>query len=328
MPRNPEIDRLKAVSDQSFSAKQAAYGRMKSLGQQRYDLKEQMDINWGKVASARSEMNSAYERQQSEWEVYRDERNAVSLQIDSVARDANNAHEAMKDAFERASDAYNNGDKASAPFYSQEGKDYRYERDSFNAEKARLISIAKSMTPPHSNFHRYKDTYVRLMEEHKALQAKYQTVKSQHESARAEFDRTNERYEAARAAFGQAISEEQAKWRDVICLECGGTIRINVEWSHPPRYCKSCKEKFKERRNERSTLYSRLRSNHSPIELPAKAFWHREHIGAYHLTMKYSDGYRVSWNATERGDKDFHWTNENLPKGHNSRHVPPEDCRV
>ena len=328
MPKNLEIDRLKEVSDKTFLTKQAAYDHMKSLGQQRHDIKEQMDISWDEVISARNEMNSAYERQQNEWEVYRDERNAISLQIDSVSRDADRAHESMKDAFERASDAYNNGDKASAPFYSQEGRDYQYERDSFNAEKARLISIAKSMTPPHSNFHRYKDHYNSIMEKHKSLQVKYQAIKSQHETARAEFDRANERYETARVAFSQAISEEQAKWRDANCLECGGIIRINVEWSHPPKYCTSCKEKFQKQQDERSTLYGRFRSGHSPIELPAKTFWSKDHIGAYHLTMKYSDGYRVSWNASEHGDKDFHWTNENLPKGHNNRHIPPEDCKI
>lgn len=250
MPRNPEIDRLKGASDQAFNAKQAAYDRMKPLGQRRRDLKDRMDASWDRVISARTEMNSAYERQQSEYETYRRERDSISAQIDSVARDADRAHENMKSAFQRASDAYEYGDKASAPFYSQEGKNYRYERDSFNAEKARLISIAKSMTPPKSDFHYYKDQYNRLMESHKSLQAEYQVAKQQHETARDGFNRAKERFESAREAYEKAIAEERAKWHDEKCQECGGIIRVNVEWSHPPKYCKACKEKFLKQRQK------------------------------------------------------------------------------
>jgi len=251
MPRNPEIDRLKGMSDQAFTAKQTAYDRMKPLGQHRSELKDQMDASWEEVQSARSDMNSAYERQQQEWEAYRRERDDISAQINAVKQDADNAHEAMKDAFERASDAYENGDKASAPFYSQEGKDYRYERDNYNAEKARLIGIAKSMTPPTSDFRYYKDQYNSLMNNQKVLQAEYRVIKAQHEAARDEFERAKERFEVARAAFDQAVAEERAKWRDENCRGCGATIRINVEWSHPPKYCKACKEKFQQEQKAR-----------------------------------------------------------------------------
>jgi|GEM_PF-6814949 len=64
------------------------------------------------------------------------------------------------------------------------------------------------------------------------------------------------------------------------------------------------------------------------MEIPAKTFWDRKYVGPYHLTMKYADGYRVSWDADERGDRNFHWTNESLPKGHKDRHVPPPDHRT
>ncbi|MDL2235699.1 putative nuclear RNA export factor SDE5 [Christensenellaceae bacterium OttesenSCG-928-L17] len=245
MPRNPDIDRLKAIADQAFAAKQAAYDRMKPLGQRRHDMNDRLNSSWDEVCSARDEMNSAYERQQNAWESYKSERDSISAQIDSVAQDADRAHEAMKDAFERASYAYESGDKASAPFYASEGRDYQYERNSYNEEKARLISIAKSMTPPSSDFHHYKERYNSLMDSHKALQAEYKSVKAQHEAARDEFDRAKQQCDAAKAAFERAIEAERAKWRDESCRECGATIRVNIEWSHPPKYCKHCKEKFK-----------------------------------------------------------------------------------
>ncbi|MDR3298321.1 MAG: putative nuclear RNA export factor SDE5 [Candidatus Nomurabacteria bacterium] len=245
MPRNPEVYRLKAIADQAFAAKQAAYDRMEPIGQHRHDLNKRLNKSWDEVCSAREEMNSAYERQQVEWESYKSERDSLSAQIDAVARDANRAHEAMRGAFDRASDAYNSGDKASALLYASEGRGYQYERNSCNEEKGRLISIAKSMTPPSSDFHRFKERYNNLMDTHKALQAEYKLIKSQYEMARDEFSRAKKQCDIAKAAFERIIEAERAKWHDEACKECGATIRVNIEWSHPPSFCKACKEKFK-----------------------------------------------------------------------------------
>ena len=90
MQKNPEIDRLKEASNRTFSAKQVAYGRMKPLGQQRHDFKNQMDISWGKVISARNEMNSVYERQQDEWKSYRNERELFLFKMKWVGFDGEN----------------------------------------------------------------------------------------------------------------------------------------------------------------------------------------------------------------------------------------------
>ena len=265
MPRSPEIDRLRTASEQAFAIKQSAFDRMKPLGQHRSEIKARMDASWEEVSNARAEANSAYERQQSEWEAHRSERDAISAQIDAVARDADSAHKSMVDAFERSKDAWSYGDKAGAAFYSQEGKDHKYDRDSYNAEKARLISVAKSMTAPHSDFRTYKDRYDRLMDNHRSLQAQYQPVKAQHEAARAEFDRAKVQHEAAKAAFDKAIEEERAKWKDATCATCGTSIRINIEWSHPPKYCKACKDRFQSKREEQINTVNKavMRSNSS-----------------------------------------------------------------
>ena len=36
-------------------------------------------------------------------------------------------------------------------------------------------------------------------------------------------------------------AENDAKWYDTACEDCGATIRACTEWEHAPRYCKSCK---------------------------------------------------------------------------------------
>ncbi|MCL1839764.1 hypothetical protein FWF89_02060 [Candidatus Saccharibacteria bacterium] len=78
MPRNPEIDRLKERSDQAFADKQAAYDRMKPLGDLRSELRAEMDASWDKVQAARLEMNRAFERQQNDWDAYKSERNGAT----------------------------------------------------------------------------------------------------------------------------------------------------------------------------------------------------------------------------------------------------------
>lgn len=244
MSSNPEIERLRGESDRAFGEKQRAYGIMKNLGQKRFDLKSRLDASWENVSSARNEMNTAYEGQQRDWESYQQERQSLSNKIDEVAAKADRAHQAMKDCFDRADTAYNSGNKAEAPRYSQEGKGYKLERDGYNNEKAILISRAKMMTPPRGNFHHYKSLYDAAMRTHKSLQDEYRAIKSQHESAQNDFNLAKERFETAKETLRQSIAKERATWREEKCKECGNVIHVNIEWRYSPRYCKNCKEKF------------------------------------------------------------------------------------
>ncbi|MCD6194965.1 hypothetical protein J7K05_02115 [bacterium] len=42
-------------------------------------------------------------------------------------------------------------------------------------------------------------------------------------------------------------------------------------------------------------------------------------------TQYYPDNYRVSWH--DPGQTNFHWTNQNVARGHSARHSPPKDSR-
>lgn len=43
------------------------------------------------------------------------------------------------------------------------------------------------------------------------------------------------------------------KWKERSCKECGQTIRYNIEWRHIPNYCSDCKEKFRRKREAKSS---------------------------------------------------------------------------
>ena len=47
-------------------------------------------------------------------------------------------------------------------------------------------------------------------------------------------------------------AKHDAKWYEVHCTDCGTAIRVNREWDHPPKVCKSCKAKRDAKWYERS----------------------------------------------------------------------------
>jgi predicted nucleic acid-binding Zn-ribbon protein len=317
MLKNPEIDRLRDVSDRASAATQAAYEHMKALGQRRSEFRNRMDTSWNEVTAARNEMNSAFERKKFAWAAYKNERNNLSTRIDEAARQADYAHNTAKDATDNANRAYASGDKASAGIYAQSGRDYRQERDSYNAEKSRLISIAKSMTPPYSDFDSYKSRHDELKARHIILQSEYQTIKSQHEAARAEFNQARERSDAAKSAFRSAIKAEKAKRRTTKCVECGVEIRYTTDYDNVPKRCKKCKEKSK----QASVLYDRRLKNRDGLEpIGASGIFAQRDRKVGHSTQYYSDGTHVSWDTDGENDFNTHWTDQKKDRHDPKRH--------
>lgn len=74
------------------------------------------------------------------------------------------------------------------------------------------------------------------------------------------------------------------------------------------------------------TLYDRgARSGSDPAG--ASGIFARRDGGREHSTQYYSDGYRLSRDTGEGGDRNVHWTNQGVARGSSSRHTPPSDAR-
>lgn len=70
------------------------------------------------------------------------------------------------------------------------------------------------------------------------------------------------------------------------------------------------------------TLYDRgARTGSEPAG--ASGIFARRDGGREHSTQYYSDGYRLSRDTGQGGDRDVHWTNQGVVKGSPSRHNPP-----
>ena len=74
------------------------------------------------------------------------------------------------------------------------------------------------------------------------------------------------------------------------------------------------------------TLYDRgARTGSEPAG--ASGIFARRDGGREHSTQYYSDGYRLSRDTGQGGDRDVHWTNQGVAKCSPSRHNPPSDAR-
>ena len=160
MMSNSELDRLKSEENVAFNRKQEAYKRYQEAKKRTDAAYQEQQASWNKVTIARNEMNRAYDERQytrrnndNVWSEYKRIRDNNNSQITYLKVQADSLYSNMKNAFDRASDAYNYGNKADAKIYSNEGKDYQSQLKSVNAQIGRLGSLRKGTACPHRHHH-------------------------------------------------------------------------------------------------------------------------------------------------------------------------------
>mgnify|MGYP000845156039 CR=1 FL=1 len=220
MVRSRELDALKAREQAAFHCKQANFQKYSDAKNRTSSAYETMQAAWIERCSTRETMNREYEILQSFGENYRkvwDDYGAVrsrnSARIESLRYEADSEHQQMKDCFDRASDAYNYGNKAEAPMLSADGRMHKERRDSLNLEVSALIQEtrdakerAQSLAPKtdSSTFHRAKEAFNAAKARHESAQAEFKRLKAERDRCKAEFD-------AAQAEHIR-LKEEFQKW--------------------------------------------------------------------------------------------------------------------
>ena len=191
MVRNHGLDLLKEREQEVFRQKQAAFQRYADARDRVRDAHDIMQAAWEERCAAREEMNREFEALQRErenhrevWDEYGRIRDANNARIESLRYEADSEHQMMVDCFERASAAYEYGDKSEAPICSAEGHEHKERRDALNDEIGGLIqeirdakANAEWRAPKYdsSAFLRAKDVF--------------ESAKARHESAEREFKR-------------------------------------------------------------------------------------------------------------------------------------------
>lgn len=223
MPRDYELDSLKSKEQDAFSRKQAAFERYAEARNRCNEAHDVMQAAWEERCSAREEMNREYEELQRAsknyrevWDEYGRIRNENNYEIERLRAEADSEHQEMIDCFNRASDCYEYGDKAEAPYWSSQGHDHKDRRDSINEEVRRLcqeIKMAKqdaewrAPRTDSSAFHRAKDVFEQAKSRHESAQAEFKRLKAERDRLKDAFDSLQEEHTRLKEEFQKRLGE-------------------------------------------------------------------------------------------------------------------------
>lgn len=223
MAKNFELDSLREREQEAFRRKQSAfkkYADAKESANRAYDV---MQTAWQELCSAREEMNREYEALQYSsnhnreiWDEYGRIRDRNNARIESLRYEADREHELMKDCFERASEAYQYGDKSEAPIYSAEGHEHKDRRDELNAEVGMLIqeihdaktnAELRASKTDSSAFRRAKEAFNIAKSRHESAKNEFKRLKAERDRYKAEFDSAQEEHVRLKEELQRKITE-------------------------------------------------------------------------------------------------------------------------
>lgn len=227
MPKNHDLDLLKQQEQTAFEKKQRLW-QLYSDAKDRTSLAyEAMQRGWEEQQSTRDEMNREWDEIQrakahneSIWDDYHRTKDSLGYQISSLKNEADSEHSEMQHCFDSASDAYEYGNKADAPYWSQQGHYHKDRRDALNGDVSRLCEEVKS-AKEHAQYstiridysaHRSaKDRFEQAKNRHATLTAEFKRNKSERDRIKTEFDSANAEHKRLKEAFQSKLAEVKAK---------------------------------------------------------------------------------------------------------------------
>ena len=147
MSKNHELNDLKLREQTAFQHKQAAWSAFAEARDRASTAHAAMESAWQARIAAREEMNREFEAMQQSsaryrevWDEYGRIRDAHSAEIERLRSEADYEHQQMVECFERASDCYESGSKAEAPYWSQQGREHQERRNDLNEAISQLCT--------------------------------------------------------------------------------------------------------------------------------------------------------------------------------------------
>lgn len=201
MSKDAELDRVKAVQDNTFRRKQDTY-----QAQQRA---------WEKRASARDEVNRAHEAKQRayaeqdrSWQRFQSLRASNGARIDHLNAQQERAFQSMKLVFDSASAAHDRRDGAAAASYTADGHRFKAEAQGYVAERRRLVDEIRSARALHEP---YKAAFQRAKDQFSSCKRSFDSVKAQHERASSAFKHAKAEFDACTKAFKSRLEKVKAE---------------------------------------------------------------------------------------------------------------------
>lgn len=223
MSKDHELDRLKSEKQSLFQDKQAARARWhdaKERADAAYDASQEA---WNARVSAKETLSYEYNQlvQSSDnyrdvWDEYSRIRDYNNSRIEALRSEADYEHQQMQECFSQASYAYEYGDKASAPYYSQQGHEHKNRRNGLNTEISALANEVKEARQnaewrapktDSSAFHNAKAEFDREKAEHQRRESEFKRLKAERDRLKAEFDSLNSQYYQAKEAYQRRLDQ-------------------------------------------------------------------------------------------------------------------------
>lgn len=176
--------------------------------------------------AARDKLNYEFAALQKEkepgsevWAAFRQSRDYYGHYIDSLRQKADEEHQAMCECFERASRAYECGDKTIASGLSAEGHEHETRRNKLNAKIGQLCSKIKELRrdaerrapkPDYSAFDAAKAKFDQAKAVHQEAQGIFKSLDSQKKRAKEKFEKAKAAHRQAEAALRSGLRKPRA----------------------------------------------------------------------------------------------------------------------
>lgn len=230
MAHNYELDVLHRHEEEAFRRKQEAFSRYESAREEASAAYDRMQTAWAERCAARDTMNREFEAMKSAseaysriWEEFREVRDTNNPRIESLRQEADYEHQEMKNYFERASAAYQYGDKAEAKVLSEEGHAHRERRDALNEEvgelireikDAKRIAESRASKTDSSAYRSARSLFDKAKSLHESMETEFKRLKAVRDSCKKEFDVYQDIYLKAKDEFRRRLEEVKAAKRD------------------------------------------------------------------------------------------------------------------
>jgi len=198
MVKDTKLEQFRIAQEQAFTKKQEAYQIQQN--------------SWKNLSKAKNKMNlafdskqRAFDAQERVWQENRSVSDRNGPRIEYLKSAQETAYQNMKNAFSRATSAYESRDGISAKSNANEGHRFKDEAKGYVEERRRLVEECKDSRARH-------EPYKRIFDEAKIA---FGRAKDEYEQAKATHERANAEFKHAKASFDVAAKSFQARLNEL-----------------------------------------------------------------------------------------------------------------
>jgi hypothetical protein len=363
--KDAELDRLGTTQDQTFKRQQDAWQAQDQAWKVRSSAKDALEKAYQDKQRAYEAQEASWQDYLRVKQANGPRIDSLNAQQEAAYQNMKTAFDNASAAYNSRDGVMASTYAAEGHRHKAESQGYVAERrrlvEEIRSARTRHEATKPAFQAAKAQFGQVKSAYDRAKEDHVRKQDEFKRAKAEFVQAK---DAFHKRLEVVRAESKRRKDDKRAlaekagvpyQYLDNVYVsrEPDGTINIyfgglgtpdgpghghyalassgNVTYKRDP-FDPHGAQNF-EKAAEAATLYIRsARIEHNPLGTNnhGGVFYRRDDAGGtiLHITQYFNDNYHVSWDATDSGNRNVHWTNQNVPNGHPDRFNPPSDAIV